>query len=91
VIWFVDTSVLVKRYVSEADSPAVMDLFRGRRRFAVSALAAVEVRSALYRRVAEALLRNARRARWPEPSTRTSARSSWPLASHGPITSSTPG
>jgi hypothetical protein len=56
VIWFLDSSVLVKRYVLEPGSEEVQELLRRRRLLAASALAAVEIRSALFRRVAQGTL-----------------------------------
>jgi predicted nucleic acid-binding protein len=49
LIYYLDSSVLVKRYVREHGSPRVRELMKGDRHFATSALAAVEIRSAVAR------------------------------------------
>jgi len=53
LIYFLDASALVKRYVSEPGTEDVRRLVRGRRRLAASSLSALEVPSALARRVRE--------------------------------------
>lgn len=53
MIHFLDSSALVKRYVSEHGSSDVLALFRGRKELAASRLAGVEVAAALARRVRE--------------------------------------
>ena len=50
MIYFLDASALVKRYIREPGSAAVRSLLRRRRTLAVSAVSAVEVPSALWRR-----------------------------------------
>jgi uncharacterized protein len=50
LIYFLDSSALVKRYVREIGTDAVARLFGGRSKLAASALARVEVTSALFRR-----------------------------------------
>lgn len=49
MIYYLDSSVLVKRFVREQGSPRVREMMRGERHLATSALAAVEVRSAVAR------------------------------------------
>jgi predicted nucleic acid-binding protein len=50
LIYFLDSSALVKRYVREAGSATVAGLFRRRAKLAASGLAIVEVPAALFRR-----------------------------------------
>ncbi|MGH7435515.1 MAG: type II toxin-antitoxin system VapC family toxin [Polyangiaceae bacterium] len=50
MIYFLDSSALVKRYVREAGSVTVAGLFRRRAKLAASGLAIVEVPAALFRR-----------------------------------------
>jgi uncharacterized protein len=50
MIWFLDASALVKRYVREPGSDVVRDLVRRRRRLAAAAVSLVEVPAALWRR-----------------------------------------
>lgn len=51
MIWFLDASALVKRYVDEPGTAAVRGLVRKRARLAASAISVVEVAGALWRRV----------------------------------------
>ena len=53
MIWFLDASALVKRYVDEPGTAAVRELVRKRRRLAASSLSLVEVTGALRRRSRE--------------------------------------
>jgi predicted nucleic acid-binding protein len=50
MIWFLDASALVKRYVREPGSDVVRGLVRRRRRLAAAAVSLVEVPAALWRR-----------------------------------------
>lgn len=63
MIYFLDASALVKRYVKENGTEAVRALFRRRRSLAAARLSAIEVPAALSRRVATGSLeqRGARR------------------------------
>jgi predicted nucleic acid-binding protein len=56
MIYFLDTSALVKRYVAEAGSPLVRGLFARRRMVAVSRIAFAEVAAAAARRRREGAL-----------------------------------
>ncbi len=53
MIYFLDASALVKRYVREPGSDTIRSLFVRRRRMAVSALSAIEISAALWRRARE--------------------------------------
>jgi predicted nucleic acid-binding protein len=57
LIYFLDSSALVKRYVREGGTDAVARLFRRRSKLAASGLALVEVPSALFRRARQGDLR----------------------------------
>jgi predicted nucleic acid-binding protein len=59
LIFFLDTSALVKRYVREAGSAAVRDLWRRRRRIAVSRIAHAELAAAVARGWREGALERA--------------------------------
>lgn len=56
MIYFLDTSALVKRYVAEPGSPLVRSLFARRRKVAISRLAFAEVAAAAARRRREGTL-----------------------------------
>lgn len=56
MIYFLDTSALVKRYVAEPGSPLVRSLFARRRKVAISRLAFAEVVAAAARRRREGVL-----------------------------------
>ena len=50
MIYFLDASALVKRYIAEQGSETIRSLVRRRQRLAASRLSAVEVPAALFRR-----------------------------------------
>ena len=49
MIYFLDASALVKRYIDEPGSDAIRDLVRKKRRIAASSLSGLEVPAALFR------------------------------------------